>query len=318
MTAGFMIARRTSTFVPGAATRTPMITHIAPALFVLIWSTGFVVARWAVPHAAPELILLARLALTALLMGGVALVTGQRWPRRHLLALHLLAGGLLNGVYLCTSWWAIGRGMPAGIMALLGALQPLVVAVGSFLLLGERLSARQWAGLGVGLGGVVLVLAPLLGHGFGQPIAPFVVLAATAAVIAMAAGTMIQRGPPARDGLWVSMALQNTGGTVVAAFATVAQGDYRWDNSLPLWLGLGWAVLMLSAAALSLLVWMTRRQGATRVSLLLLLVPPLAAIETRFLFGEHLSNIQLLGFLLALGGVLIARAGPRQTLLPDA
>lgn len=285
-----------------------MLQRIAPALFVLIWSSGFVTARLAVPHAAPQLILLARMALTAVLMGGAAWMTGDRFPRGKQLGLHLLAGALLNGVYLCASWWAVQRGMPAGVMALLGALQPLVVAVGAFLFLGERLPGRAWAGLGIGLAGVALVLAPLLDLGLSRAVPAYVVAIATGSIVAMAAGTMIQSGSLARDGIWISSAVQNLGGTLVALLATLAQGDARWDNSPTLWLSLAWSVLMLSAAALSLLVWMTRHQGATRVSVLLLLVPPLAAIEARFLFGEHLSTMQLLGFALALGGVLLARA----------
>lgn len=289
-----------------------MLARFAPALFVIIWSSGFVVARWAVPHAAPQLILLARMALTATLMGGIALATRDRWPRGRRLALHLLAGAMLNGVYLCTSWWAIGRGMPAGVMSLLGALQPLVVAVGSFLFLRERLPALGWAGLGIGLTGVVMVLTPLLGTGFSASVPVYVVAGAVASILAMAAGTMIQSGSLAQDGIWVSSSVQNTAGAAVALVATVGQDDYRWDGSPPLWLALAWSVLMLSAAALSLLVWMTRHQGATRVSVLLLLVPPLAALEARFLFAEHLTTLQLMGFALALGGVLLARAGRTQ------
>ena len=285
-----------------------MLTRAAPVLFVLIWSSGFITARVAVPHAAPQLILLLRMALTAMLMGGAAWFAREHWPRGRRLGLHLLAGGLLNGVYLCASWWSVQHGMPAGVMALLGALQPLVVAVGSFLFLRERLPARAWSGLGIGLAGVVLVLAPLLDAGLSRTVPAHVVAMAAGAIVAMAAGTMIQSGSLAQDGIWVSSAVQNLGGTLVAALATVAQGDLRWDNAPALWLSLLWSVLMLSAAALSLLVWMTRHQGATRVSVLLLLVPPLAAIEARFLFGEHLSAVQLLGFALALGGVLLARA----------
>ncbi|WP_199194767.1 DMT family transporter [Phyllobacterium phragmitis] len=108
----------------------------------------------------PELILAVRMLLSGALLGFVAAVAGERLPPARRLALHLLAGALLNGVYLCTSWWAIQRGMPAGIMALLGALQPLVVAVASFALLGERLGIRFWIGLATGLLGVVMVLAP--------------------------------------------------------------------------------------------------------------------------------------------------------------
>ncbi|WP_420139498.1 DMT family transporter [Sphingomonas sp.] len=279
----------------------------APILFVLIWSSGFIVARAAAPHAAPELVLLARMLLSAVLLGSLAALARERLPRGRRLGLHLLAGVLLNGIYLCTSWWAIARGMPAGIMALLGALQPLVVAVASFGALGERLGVRAWAGLVLGLGGVALVLQPLLMRGGHASVPLFVAVMAVAAIVAMAAGTMIQRGSITGDPMRVSGAVQNLGGAVVAAIAMLALGDHRWDDALALWLALGWSVIGLSVGALSLLVWMTRHQGATRVSALLLLVPPLAAIEAWLLFGERLVPIQLAGFALALGGVLLAR-----------
>lgn len=291
-----------------------MLARAAPILFVLIWSSGFVVARGAAPHAAPELVLLVRMGLTAALMGVIALGRRERMPRGKRLGLHLAAGAMLNGGYLCTSWWVISRGLPAGVMALLGALQPLVVAVGSFLFLRERLPGRGWAGLAIGLGGVVLVLMPLLGRGLGLHVPAYVVASAMLAIVAMAAGTMIQRGSLAQDGICVSSAVQNVSGTAVALVATLALGDYRWDNSPVLWLTLAWSVLLLSAAALSLLVWMTRRQGATRVSVLLLLTPPLAAVEAWLLFGERLVWVQLVGFALALGGVLLARAPPQKAI----
>ena len=279
----------------------------APILFVLMWSSGFIVARATVPHAAPELILAARMLLSASVLGGLAAIAHEPLPAKRQTALHLLAGALLNGIYLCTSWWAIARGMPAGIMALLGALQPLIVAVASFGLLGERLGRGAWAGLVIGIVGVALVLMPVLTTNNAGSVSPLVACGAVASVFAMAAGTMIQRGSIRSDPMRVSGAIQNLGGLIVALLATAAIGDFRWDGELSLWLGLTWSVLGLSVAALSLLVWMTRHQGATRVSVLLLLVPPLAAIEARILFNERLTLVQVAGFVLALGGVLLAR-----------
>lgn len=293
-----------------------MLARLAPVLFVLIWSTGFIVARAMTPHAAPELVLLARMALTTAVLGGVAAMTGQAWPAPRRLGLHLVAGALLNGAYLCLSWWAVARGMPAGVMSLLGASQPLIVAVLSFLLLRERLPVQGWSGLVIGMAGVALVLTPLLGRALGHPLPLAVAAAAIASIIAMALGTLVQRSGLAKDGMAVSAAIQNAGGTAVALLSTLAVGDYRWDNSLPLWAGLGWSVLLLSAGALSLLVWMTRRQGATRVSLLLLLVPPIAAVEAAALFGERLTPLQLVGFAMALGGVVWARQGPKRSSRP--
>ena len=287
-----------------------MLQSLAPAAFVLIWSTGFVVARATIPHASPELILAARLVLTTLLLGGVAMSTGAAWPRGRRLGLHLFAGVMLHGVFLCLSWWAISRGMAAGIMSLLGALQPLAVAVASFALFGERLPARGLAGLALAVSGVGCVLVPALERSGAGAVDIRGTIAAVTAVLAMTVGTMIQRGALASDAISVSGAVQNAGGAVVAIAATALIGGTRWDGSAMLWLGLGWSVLALSGAGLSLLVWMIRRQGATRVSVLLLLVPCLAAIEAWWLFGERLGPVQLAGFALALCGVLLARIRP--------
>ncbi|WBO23608.1 DMT family transporter [Sphingomonas abietis] len=288
-----------------------MFAAAAPILFVLIWSTGFIVARAVIPFVSPELFLTARLLLTVLLLGTAAAVAREALPRGRRLGLHLTAGAMLHGFYLCMSWWAVGRGMPAGIMSLLGSLQPLMVAVASFGLFGERLAARSWAGLGVAIAGVGCVLAPtLMKSGVGS-VDVWGAIAAVVAVLGMTAGTMIQRGALSSDPIRISGAVQNAGGAVVAIVATLAIGQYHWDNRPILWIGLAWSVLALSAAGLSLLVWMVRHQGATRVSSLLLLVPMLAAIEAWALFGETLGPIQITGFVLALGGVLLARARPK-------
>ena len=295
-----------------------MIALVASVLFVLIWSTGFIVARATVPHGAPELILSVRLTLTALLLGLIALKAGQRLPPGKRLRLHLVAGAMLHGLYLTVSWWAVYHGMPAGIMSLLGALQPLMVAVASVALMGERLPGRAWAGLAIAILGVGCVLMPAIersGVG-GIPVLPAV--AGLVAVIAMTGGTLIQRGTISGDGIWISGAVQNAGGAMVAIMAAATIGEVRWDNAPLLWIGLGWSVLGLSAGGLSLLVWLVRTQGPTRMSMLLLLVPPLAAIEAWALFGERLGPVQVAGFALALAGVLLGRSQGRQPVAEPA
>ena len=295
-----------------------MIALVASILFVLIWSTGFIVARATVPHGAPELILSVRLTLTALLLGFIALKAGQRLPPGKRLRLHLVAGAMLHGLYLTVSWWAVYHGMPAGIMSLLGALQPLMVAVASVALMGERLPGRAWAGLAIAILGVGCVLMPAIersGVG-GIPVLPAV--AGLLAVIAMTGGTLIQRGTISGDGIWISGAVQNAGGAMVAIMAAATIGEVRWDNAPLLWIGLGWSVLGLSAGGLSLLVWLVRTQGPTRMSMLLLLVPPLAAIEAWALFGERLGPVQIAGFALALAGVLLGRSQGRQPVAEPA
>lgn len=279
---------------------------LAPIAFVLLWSTGFIVAKVTVPHASAELILAVRLLLAAVLLGAAALLAKQTLSRKHVV-LHCIAGGLLNGVYLGSSWWAIEIGMPAGIMALLGALQPIMVALGSFILLGERMRPQGWFGLAIGFLGVVLVLYPLVNRSGNQSLSAVALVAAVAGIIAMAAGTMIQRGSVAKDPMLVSTAVQNLAGAMVCGTASLLAGHLHWTNVVALWLGLGWSVLGLSVVGTTLLVWMTREQGATRVSALLLLVPPLAAIEAWLLFGERLVLMQLVGFAAAIGGVILTR-----------
>jgi len=285
-----------------------MFGIVASILFVLIWSTGFIVARAVAPHGAPELILAVRLTITTLLLGGAALYARQGWPRGRRLGLHLAAGAMLHGLYLTISWWAVSQGMPAGIMSLLGATQPLMVAVASVALLGDRLPGRSWAGLAIAIGGVVCVLLPALERSGAGAISLIPAAAGLFAVIAMTGGTLIQRGEIAGDPILMSGAVQNLGGALVAIAATLIVGEWRWDNHPTLWIGLGWSVLGLSAGGLSLLVWLVRHQGPTRMSMLLLLVPPLAAIEAWLLFGERLGPVQLVGFALALGGVLLGRS----------
>lgn len=285
-----------------------MLAFLASALFVLIWSTGFIVARAVMPHGSPELVVAVRLALVTLLLSAAALHARQVLPRGRRLALHLAAGALLHGVYLTLSWWAVDHGMPAGIMALLGALQPLMVAVASVIFLHEHLPARAWTGLGVAIVGVGCVLAPAIERSGTGSIAILPAVAALLAIMGMAAGTLIQRGAIAGDGIAISGAVQNGGGALVAIAAALFMGEARWDNSAMLWVGLGWSVLGLSAAGLSLLVWLVRHQGPTRMSMLLLLVPPLAAVEAWLIFGEKLGPVQLGGFALALGGVLLGRS----------
>lgn len=294
-----------------------MFAALAPVLFVMIWSTGFVAARLAMPHADPQLFLAGRMAATAALLGGAAVVTRDTWPRGGRLVTHLMVGALMPGFYLCASWWAVQNRMPAGIMSLLGALQPLPIALFSYLLLSERLGRTGLTGIAVGAVGVMLVLLPVLERGGGAlSILPTVF--GVAGVVAMAVGTLVQHARLSGDALAPSVAIQNIGGTAVGIASYALVGTPHWDGSAMLWATMIWSVLGLSVAGLVLLAWLMRRQGATRVSVLLLLVPALAAVEARALFGERLVAIQLVGFALALGGVLLARVRARETVAEPA
>jgi drug/metabolite transporter (DMT)-like permease len=280
---------------------------IVPTLFVLIWSTGFIVAKAVVPHADLQLYLVARFALTALVTGLAALAVRADWPRGKGLLLHLLAGVLMQGIYLCASYWSIVHGMAAGVMALLGALQPLFTALYLAVAIRARFGIKTWAGLLVGFAGVACVLAPKLAASGTGSLTALSILSALLSVAAITAGALTQKWLPRVD-LRSAACIQNVGGAVTAALMTLLAGSTYWDNTVVLWGALLWAVLVPSVVGTTLLMWMMRHGEATKVTALLLLAPPLAAVQAYFLFRETLSPLQFVGFTLALVGVLLARS----------
>ncbi len=286
-----------------------MLRFGIPILFVVIWSTGFIVAKAVAPHADLQLYLVARFALTAAVMGLAALAVKAPWPRARAFGPHLLAGALMQGAYLCLSYWAIARGMAAGVMSLLGALQPLFTALFLVVGLGKRLPALTWAGLCVGFAGVALVLAPKLAATGAGSLTFLTVAAALLSVVAVTVGALLQKWLPTMD-LRMAACVQNVGGIVIATLVTLAVSTWQWDNTPILWGALIWAVAVPSVIGTTLLMWMMRHGEATKVTALILLVPPLAAVQAYLFFRETLSPIQFAGFALALGGVLLARSAP--------
>ena len=293
-----------------------MLATLIAAVFVVLWSTGFVVARAITPFADPNLFLLARFGGTALLFALAAFLARAAWPTGRDLGKHLLAGALLQGVYLGAGYWAVAQGLSAGVMALLGALQPLLTAAVAVPLFGERLSRRGWAGMGLGLAGVVLVLQPKLSAAaphasrIAHGNAPnwLVVAVSILAIGAITAGTLFQKTSLARADIRSASAVQNFGAAAVAAVLALALGEHRWVASPTLWGSLAWGIVMLSGISVTLLVWMVRRGDAARATALMFLAPPLAAIEGYIGFGETLLTVQIAGFVVALLGVLLAHS----------
>jgi drug/metabolite transporter (DMT)-like permease len=283
-----------------------MLRFLAPALFVVIWSSGFIVAKAVSPHADLQLFIFVRLALTAMVMGLAALAAQAAWPRGRHFGTHILAGVLMQGVYLCASYWAITRGMAAGVMALLGALQPVFTAL-YLAALGTKLGTRTWTGLFIGFAGVALVLAPKLASTGAGSLTVLTVASALLSVVAVTAGALVQKRLSATD-IRAAASVQNLGGAAVAIIVTALVSTGQWDNTPILWVGLVWAVIVPSVIGTTLLMWMMRHGEATKVTALILLAPPLAAIQAYFFFHETLMPLQFIGFAMALGGVLLARS----------
>ncbi len=246
------------------------------------------------------------------MLASAAAFVGAQWPNRRGWGAHLLAGALMQGGYLCASYWALQRGMPAGVMALIGALQPLFTALYVFIsskatASHQALGPRTWIGLLIGFGGVACVLAPKLSATGAGALTFASTAVALLSVVSITAGALFQKWLPATD-LRVAGAVQNLAGAIVAMFATLTVGALTWDNAPVLWTALIWAVLVPSVVGTTLLIWMMRHNEATKVTALVLLAPPLAAVQAYLFFRETLSPIQFAGFALALVGVLLARS----------
>jgi len=163
----------------------------APTLLILIWSTGFIAARAVAPHADANLFLTFRFLLA--LAGFAFLARGVQWPKGGQFLGHVLAGMMMNGVYLGASWWAVTHGLAAGVMALMGALQPLFTAVIVALVLRGPITYRTKGGLVVGFAGVGLVLSPRLAGVGSEGLPALPIMLGLLSIIALTVGTMVQK-----------------------------------------------------------------------------------------------------------------------------
>jgi drug/metabolite transporter (DMT)-like permease len=275
-----------------------------PAVFVLLWSTGFIGARLGLPYAGPLTFLSLRYALAAGLLVIIALSVRAPWPGRPTEIVHYaIAGLLVHGVYLGGVFLGISLGVEAGISALIVSLQPLLVAAFAGLLLGERVSVRQWAGLALGFIGVSLILFHKLGRGFSDALGG---LACVVALLGITTGTLYQKRFGAGMDLRTGTAIQfAAAGLATAPLALIfEQARVVWSGEFVF--ALLWLVLVLSLGAVSLLYVLIRRGAAASVSSLFFLVPPCTALIAWPLFGERLGPAALLGMALTLGGVILA------------
>ena len=276
-----------------------------PAIFVVLWATGFIGARYAMPYAEPFTFLAVRFALAFVLLAATTVMLGSR-PLDRRLALHgMVAGALIHGVYLGGVFWAISRGLPAGLAALIGGLQPLITSLMAASLLGEKISSSQWAGLAAGFAGVVIVLEPKLGTE-GGGVTAATLTAVLVAVTGISAGTIWQKRFAGKGGLLAGACWQYAGGALVMALLSAAFESRRFTLTGELVLAMAWLVLVLSIGAIFLLMMMIRDGAMARVASFFYLVPAVTAIIAWPVFGETLSLVQIGGMALATFGVALA------------
>lgn len=285
---------------------TPVFVQAMPVLFVLLWSTGFIGAKFGLPYAEPFTFLFIRFAAVLVLLAPLAIMARSAWRGGWTAVGHqAVTGALVHGIYLGGVFWAIDRGLSAGVAALVVGLQPLLTAVAVGPVLGERVTARQWLGLVLGLSGVGMVVGEkLTASGLGA-LEPVALTGAVLALVGITAGTLYQKrfggGVDLRTGTFI----QYVSAAVVAGLAAllVETREVAWTGEFIF--ALGWLVIVLSLGAISLLMLLIRRGEAARTASLFYLVPPVTAVTAWALFGETLGPLALSGMAIAVAGVAL-------------
>ncbi len=289
----------------------------APVVFVLLWSTGFVGAKYGLPYAEPFTFLALRLAMAGVLLAVRAAATRSAWPSNRQQAGRAgVAGLLLHAGYLGGVFFAIDSGLPASVAAVVVSLQPVLTAALATRLLGERLVGVQWLGLALGVGGAALVLAPGLASAAGDAGAfpPAGVVSCLVALLAGTAGTLWQKKHGDDIPLLSGTVVQYTASALVLVAVAAATETMAIEWTADFVLALVWLVLPLSLGAVLLLLFLLRRGSASGVSSLLYLVPPATAVEAYLLFGEELPVLSLVGVVVTTVGVaLVLRPPGRRT-----
>ena len=287
--------------------RRSVVDSATPAVFVLLWSTGFVGAKYGLPYAEPFTFLLIRLLLAGGLLALLAVLLRASWPQGGHWRAAVVAGTLLHAGYLGGVFYAISLGVPASVAAVVVSLQPVLTAALGSRFLGESLQRRQWMGLTVGLLGVALVLAPGLGAAASRSdgLTLTGLLACAVALAAGTAGTLWQK----RHGDGVPL-LSGTAVQYAAAAPIFALLAFTTETRVVQWTGefvaaLAWLVLVLSLGAVLLLLVLLRRGTAAGVSSLFYLVPPATAVQAYLLFGETLAPLSVVGIAVVTVGVAL-------------
>ena len=276
----------------------------APGLFVILWSTGFIGAKFGLPYAEPLTFLLWRFGFVTLLFLAMTLATRAPWPANLGEATHIAVAGLLvNALYIGGVFSAIYQGVPAGIVSLIVGLQPLFTAVVAGRLLGEKVYGRQWVGFCLGLVGVLLVLGDKISFAGGSTGG---VLMSLLALLGITFGTIYQKR------FCVSMALRS-GAVIQFGASTLAMAmlaplfeTMQVEWKAPFLFAMVWLVLVLSLGAISLLNVLIRRGEASRVVSLFYLVPPVTSLLAFLMFGERLGLTALAGMFVTVTGVALA------------
>lgn len=283
-----------------------LAARAAPAIFVVLWSTGFVVTKYALNNAEPLTYLAIRMAVVVAMMAVIVAVARPRWPDRVGIAHSVVSGILVHGFYLGGTAVAIAHSIPAGLSALIPGLQPILTSTLANRWLGERVTPLQWTGLLLGLAGVVLILhdRPMSGEaGWGW-------LASGVSLVSITLGTLYQRRYCGKIDWRAGNLVQYAAVTIffAAAAGMFETNVVRWTGEFVL--SVAWLAVVLSIGSIGLLYWLIRRSAATSVASLFYLVPAVTAVMAYALFGERLDAVAILGMIACAAAVfLVNRRG---------
>lgn len=289
-----------------------LLARAAPAIFVLLWSTGFVGSKLGAPYIDPMVFLTVRFVAVLPVLIVLALVLSKSWPKDFRAILHCIVTGMLvHGIYLGGVFWAIKQGMPAGASSIIVGLQPVLTALIAVALLGESISRRHWLAMAIGAIGLAFVLGPkldLAGSGI-TPVTIFVVLIAVAAI---SLGTVYQKRFVQQTDLMAATVWQYVGALFVTIPLSLTESwQITWSGELIF--AMAWLVLVLSVGAILLLMLLIREGAVSQVASLFYLVPVATAVESYFLFGESLTPVQIGGMVLVISAVLTIRKRPTKS-----
>ena len=287
-------------------------TRTAPVLFVLLWSTGFTGIRYGIPYAPPFTFIAIRMAIASVLLALISLAITRHFKYdKATIGKSALVGLTIHGAYLGGCFYGVKQGMPAGITALICSLQPVLVSIFSSFFFGEKLTPRKWLGLGLGLVGLILVIAPKL-EGSGDQVLPTTgVVAVFIALLGGTSGTLLQKkfgsGVEVLSGTsWQYVAT----GILMGSLALIFESDQSITWNASFIFSLTWLIVALSIGAILILYFLLARSSASSVSSLYYLVPAVTAVEAYFLFGEKIGLVTAVGTLVTIAGVaLVVRRG---------
>jgi drug/metabolite transporter (DMT)-like permease len=283
-----------------------ILERYAPGIFVIIWASGFIVAKYAFQNSDVIFFLSIRLFVAAAILALItkAMKQSLRLSKSELVA-SIAIGIALHAIYLGGVWQAIAQGSPSGIASVITSLQPVLVSIVAIRLLGEALTRRQFFGLILGLLGVILVLKPAF-SGAGEMTALALILL-LAALGGSTSATLMQKKLGKSIPLLAGTTYQFLIAGVVLGVYSLAAGKTSIEWNLQSSLAMAWAVLVTSIVAILLLLWMLTNGSAARVSSLLYLVPPMTAIQAFILFGEKLNPQAVIGIAMTALGVAMVQ-----------